>query len=552
MTMTMADVLRNQATPPAAAKHAQPIPAGSAPTNGNGQAAPKASAKLAPSANELNELYETEGREWVDGIDDKAALARLAAMPMLDYDRVRKVEADRLGVRADTLDREVTRLRSSGDTTNGGGSAVSLAEPEPWPTAVAGALMLAGIADVLRRHVVMSKAAADATALWIIHAHAHAAAVVSPILAITSPTPECGKTTTLSALAAMVPRALPASNVTSAAVFRAVEKWCPVLLVDEADTFVGSNDELRGVLNSGHNRATAWVVRTTGDDHEPRRFATWCPKAIGLIGELPATLASRSIVVELRRIGDGETVDPLRGETAMARLAVFGRLAARWATDHLGDLTSAEPDMPDTLRGRVADNWRAMLAIADAAGDDWPARARKAAEALSGGRSEQTASVMLLDDLRALFSDRAVTRLTSAEIVEALGRREDRPWPEWGRDNKPITARQLARLLEPFGIGPKTLRTATDRAKGYDIEAFADAFGRYLPKMRDAVTTAEDSHSGAKRSVTPESAVTDGIAPQMAGNGHCHGVTPGEPESELAGGAALSEDDRAYIEEFAR
>jgi hypothetical protein len=77
----------------------------------------------------------------------------------------------------------------------------------------------------------------------------------SPILAVTSPTPECGKTTLLTLLSALVPRALSAANITAAATFRAVEKWRPTLLIDEADTFLRDNDDLRGVLNSGHSRA---------------------------------------------------------------------------------------------------------------------------------------------------------------------------------------------------------------------------------------------------------------------------------------------------------
>ena len=61
---------------------------------------------------------------------------------------------------------------------------------------------------------------------------------ISPVLGITSPTPECGKTTCLTLLGALVPRACPASNITTAALFRAVEKWQPTLLIDEADTFL--------------------------------------------------------------------------------------------------------------------------------------------------------------------------------------------------------------------------------------------------------------------------------------------------------------------------
>ena len=46
----------------------------------------------------------------------------------------------------------------------------------------------------------------------------------------------------------LVPRALSASNITAAALFRTVEAYSPTLLVDEADTFMTS-DELRGILN---------------------------------------------------------------------------------------------------------------------------------------------------------------------------------------------------------------------------------------------------------------------------------------------------------------
>jgi putative DNA primase/helicase len=42
----------------------------------------------------------------------------------------------------------------------------------------------------------------------------------------------------LTLLGALVPRACPASNITTAALFRAVEKWQPTPLIDEADTFL--------------------------------------------------------------------------------------------------------------------------------------------------------------------------------------------------------------------------------------------------------------------------------------------------------------------------
>ena len=90
------------------------------------------------------------------------------------------------------------------------------------------------------------------------------------------------------ALLKVARRPLPTANATTAAVFRVIEMAQPTLLMDEADTFLkDDNTELRGILNSGHRRWSASVMRTVGDDHEPRRFSTWAAVAIAMIGRLP-------------------------------------------------------------------------------------------------------------------------------------------------------------------------------------------------------------------------------------------------------------------------
>src|SRR5262245_20818503 len=241
------------------------------------------------------------------------SVARLAAMSPLEYDQVREAEAARLKVRIGTLDQEVAKARNQARAEDS--DAVEfLIDPEPWPEPVAGADLLDRITSMADAHLVLPKGGAEAMALWIIHAHAHDCFGISPVLSFTSPTPECGKTTCLTFTGALVPRACPSSNITPAALFRAVERWQPTLLTDEADTFLKSSDDLRGVLNSGHQRANAFVLRTAGDDHEPRRFRTWAPKAVALIGKLPPTLASRAINIELRRKMADEVVRPLRAD----------------------------------------------------------------------------------------------------------------------------------------------------------------------------------------------------------------------------------------------
>ena len=193
----------------------------------------------------------------------------------------------------------------------------------------------------------------------------------------------------------------------------------PTLLIDEADTFLQDSDELRGVLNCGHQRHKAYVIRTTGEDHEPRQFHTWAPKVIAQIGRLPATLASRAIHIELRRKTATENIKTLRANR-LDELKLLGRKAARWAADNEAALRKTDPDLPAALSNRVADNWRPLIAIADVAGGRWPDVARQVAITLDGDHSEQTYGIMLLGDVQSIFAERPATRIASGELVEAL------------------------------------------------------------------------------------------------------------------------------------
>ena len=467
-------------------------------------------------------------------------IARLCRLDPIEYDRVRVAQAEALGIRATTLDKVVAGARGDGSSED-----TMFAEVAPAATAVAGAEVLEEVSAIFTRHLILPAGAADAMALWVFHAHLHDTAEISPILALTSPTPECGKTTALNLIGALVPKPLASSNITAAAVFRGIEKWRPTLLVDEADSFLKDNDELRGVLNSGHYRRTAFVIRVTGDNLEPARFTTWAPKVIALIGKLPPTLASRSIHIEMRRMAPGETAEPVRLERLDFNSVVAA--VARWALDHDLALRDAEPDMPGSLFGRRADNWRSLLAIADLAGGRWPARARAAAETLTAQGSEQTIGILLLEDIKMIFAELVEDRISSAALVEKLVDIETRSWGEWTR-GKAITVRQLARLLAPFGIGPAKIRIGTTTLQGYRLEAFEDNFARYLsidPEHRNKPQKpAENSHIRSGTHIDP---VPDEKPLKPAVTLECSGV-PDETgqETELDGDL----EERAAIQEF--
>ncbi len=348
--------------------------------------------------------------------------------------------------------------------------------PEPWPEPVDGAELLDALAATFRRFVALPDGAAETLSLWVLHTHVLDASDVTPRLVLRSPTRRCGKTTTLALLGALVARPLPAANITPAALFRAVEAFCPTLLVDEADTFLNEDEELRGLLNAGHYRPTAAVIRNVGDDHEARIFRVWAPVAIALIGRLPATLEDRAIVIPMRRRKPDERVEKLWLHR-LTELEPLRRMAVRWAADHTETLRAADPEIPGWLHDRAADNWRPLLAIADTAGGDWSTRAREAARRLSGAADpdDGEAGIQLLADLREIFDNNESDELATATILEELVAREDRPWAEWSR-GKPITAHGLARLLKPFGVHPHR----RENWRGYRRVDFEEAWNRYL------------------------------------------------------------------------
>jgi putative DNA primase/helicase len=336
----------------------------------------------------------------------QAELARLAALSRLEYDRERTEAAKRLGVRVGVLDGEVEQRRAEAvESTRPDGF---LRDPEPWPHAVDGAALADAIVKQLRRFIVLPEHAAVAAALWVMHTHAHDAAEHSPNLAVQSAEMRCGKTTLLCAIADLVPRALPAANITPAALFRAIEKYSPTLLIDEGDSFLRDNEEMRGILNSGLTRGSAYVIRCDGEDNDPKPFRTWCPKLIALIGKLPGTLQDRSIGVPLQRKLANERVERY-GLKRSPLLHELRSQCARWASDHLERLKTADPMMPTELGDRAQDCWRPLLAIADALGGRWPAIARKAAVALSGvtPESNEDAShrILLLTHIREIFDE---------------------------------------------------------------------------------------------------------------------------------------------------
>ena len=429
---------------------------------------------------------------------DDEAIARLAVLPEIDYERVRNDEAARLGIRVSLLDKLVRNARGSEPDDRLQGSRIEWNDSEPWPEPVDGAALLTDIVELIRRYVDMPDEKAAAVALWTVHTFLHGRLDLSTFLVVTSATKRCGKTLLMEVAGALVFRPQPVSGrITPAALFRLVERYEPTLLLDEADTYLGDDPDLRGIVNGSQRREMAFVIRTVGEDYEPRRFGTWCPKVISGIGDLPDTVADRSITIKLERRAPSAGEIPLWRDRDKASIEELRRKLARWTDDNVDAVLECRNAVafPSGLHDRARDAWEVPLAIGEVAGGNWAGstgRAYRACQAVSAEVDPETgAREMLLADIHAVFKGAGdPERLPTGKpgddydpkapsILPALIAMERRPWAEWSR-GRPLTPRALANLLRGFGISPGTIRIS-DRStpKGYKRADFERAWERY-------------------------------------------------------------------------
>ncbi|WP_069262688.1 DUF3631 domain-containing protein [Paraburkholderia nodosa] len=444
-------------------------------------------------------------RETAPTETDDEAIARLAALPPMAYDRARKHEAAHLKVRPATLDLMVRQARGDAETNE----AAPFEEIEMWPEPVDGAALLDDIADTLARFVICDGEIMAAVALWCAASWLAESVGVCPILLINAPDKSCGKTLLLSLVGRLVPRPAQAASISPSVLFRMIEKYRPTLLVDEAETVLTKDaEDLRGLFNAGHTRDSAYVWRSVpvGDDFEPRRFRVFGFKALAGINadRLAETVTSRSIIATLRRKLPGEKIERLRHAEPDLFDTLHAKLA-RWADDHAETARNARPELPDALGDRDQDNWEPLLTVADLAGGDWPELARTVALKLSGnGDASQSAGAELLDNIRDIFARLNVRRIAMADLLAELLIDDEAPWRTWNRGHE-MTLRQLGKKLSEYGIRSQTVKIDYQSPKGFKIEQFTDAFARYLPV---ALTTPSPSVTGSPANTGAGFAVT--------------------------------------------
>lgn len=485
---------------------------------------------------------------------EEAKITRLASLSDLAYFRVQQDSAKALKISVSQLDKlvkkEKVRLAAESDSGTEGGSFVLFEEIEPWPDTVNGADLLDLMTQTIQRFTVLSTEQARACSLWTAFTWFIDGANVAPLLNVTSPEPRCGKSTLGELVKEMSARPLYASNITPAALFRAVEKWKPTLLIDETDAFLNEKEELRGIINAGHYRSTAYVIRVVGEALEPKQFSTWGAKALIGIGKIAHTLTDRSIVIELRRKLETERVEKLR-HAEPDLLENIQRKLTRWADDEMSHYKALRPAPIEAIHDRAADNWEPLMAVALIAGGEWPARCHHAALTLSGAAQEAPSiNAELLGDIQAAFERKHKDKLLTSDLLNALCEDTEAPWLTWNHGRE-MTARQLSTKLSSFGISSGSIRIGLTTGKGYTLDKFKDAFTRYLTVTPILSVTTSQTSGGAGLSHIPIRHTSDNVTDKKtlkASNGAgCDVVTDRNPQIGLkvSGSDILGYDEGA-------
>lgn len=372
------------------------------------------------------------------------------------------------------------------------------------PPAIDGADLLDRLLAALKNYVVFpDDHAAVAVTLWTAATHCVTSFQHATRLVINSPEKRCGKSRLLDIICATCHRSLISVNATVAAIYRSLGgDDPPTLVIDEADAIFGTkkqaeqNEDLRALLNAGFQRDRP-ALRCVGPHQIPTEFPTFAMAALAGIGDMPDTITDRAVNVTMRRRAAGEKVAQFRARRDKPKLEALRDELSAWAGVNLDALAAAEPHMP--VEDRAADTWEPLIAVADRAGGDWPAKARAACKSLVDGSSdsdeEGSLSVRLLHDIRRVF---AGPFMTTGDLVDKLRGLEESPW-----DDFDLNARKLAQRLRPFGVKPGV--STTGSVRGYRIDTLTDAFARYLRQNpSDPSESADDQATPSDASDTSD------------------------------------------------
>jgi len=240
-----------------------------------------------------------------------------------------------------------------------------------------------------------SPAALDAVTLWAAHTHMRDEDGVlvfraTPRLYVLSGDPGSGKSHLLELLSMVVPNCFGLDlEPTAPGLVYTISREKATVLLDEADVLFGQGTRrqaVRAILNGGYTRHGTYL---TGKGAKASREPVFGPVALAGLdtmetgtGDTLKALLSRGIKIRMRKATGDDRPAKMTAATEDAAVKVRHWLGI-WAGQVRGEIADAQPEVPEGLEGRAEQIWIPLFSVADAAGGDWPDRARAACRELT-------------------------------------------------------------------------------------------------------------------------------------------------------------------------
>lgn len=240
-----------------------------------------------------------------------------------------------------------------------------------------------------------SPAALDAVTLWAAHCHMRdengmLVFRATPRLYLLSSEPGSGKSFVLELVGRIVPDWYGLDlEPTAPGLVHTISKEHATVTLDEADILLGAgnrHEAVRAIINGGTYRHGTVL---NGRGAKATRVSVFGPLALAGLdtlekatGDRLTALMSRGVKIRMEK-ASGEDRPPRLTRDAEESADGAKMWLERWAAQVRDEVADAEPEMPEGVEGRAEDIWAPLLAVAQAAGGDWPDRAFAACQELA-------------------------------------------------------------------------------------------------------------------------------------------------------------------------
>jgi hypothetical protein len=224
-----------------------------------------------------------------------------------------------------------------------------------------------------------------------------------------------------------------------------IEEHKPTLLLDEVDRYLGANEELNGIMNAGHTRRTANVVRLVENERKqyiPTKFNVFGGKCLAGLGVQQDTMMDRSIIVKM--------------EKRLAQEPVEKKLISRFAEDNIAAAKMQSVDVPNLGNDRAQDNWQPLFIIAELIDENWPQlclEAYKTIETIASAdaQAQDAVAVRIFRELAPKLERRMGENIRASELHEILTSDTDSEFNDW-YNGKPLSTKRMKTFLTEAGV----------------------------------------------------------------------------------------------------